>query len=204
MQKHKNIIGFMVCQWKDKLREVNIPDHKITTFCQVITARILDKINKGENFIALDSGKAGYKCDTKIAAEVARIENKDFPKSFHTYVDLRTQEIFYRELMEIVFTVVDYPIFTKGNVKINEIKVGDVHYEYEYGVGIKSVVKTLPQWDSERGIWFWESECCETGNTIPYAQNPDYSHYGINLYDYPAYVSVNEVENLPVPRPKNN
>jgi len=34
--------------------------------------------------------------------------------------------------------------YTKGNVIVEEIKVGDIHYEYELGVGIKCEVTTLP------------------------------------------------------------
>lgn len=30
--------------------------------------------------------------------------------------------------------------YTKGNVIVEKIKIGDIHYEYEYGIGIKSEV----------------------------------------------------------------
>lgn len=34
--------------------------------------------------------------------------------------------------------------FTKGNIIVEDIKVGDIQYEFEYGMGIKSEVVTLP------------------------------------------------------------
>ena len=45
---------------------------------------------------------------------------------------------------------------TRGNVIVEDIKIGDVHYEYEYGVGIKCEVITLPELN-EDGQYEWES-----------------------------------------------
>ena len=74
---------------------------------------------------------------------------------------------------------------TKGNVIVEEIRIGDIHYEYEYGVGIKSTVISLPEW-SDKGYWHWQSET-KSGVLIDYVVNPKYPHYSVNLYDYEAY-----------------
>ena len=76
--------------------------------------------------------------------------------------------------------------YTKGNVIVEDIKVGDIHYEYEYGVGIKSEVITKPVQDKD-GMWEWNSKSVNSGEVIHYGVHPEYSHYGPNLYDYEAY-----------------
>jgi hypothetical protein len=75
---------------------------------------------------------------------------------------------------------------TKGNVIIEEIKVGDVHYEYDMGLGIECEVITLPTMN-EDGNWTWKSKNLKHGAIIDYLVNPQYSHYSSNLYDYKAY-----------------
>jgi hypothetical protein len=75
---------------------------------------------------------------------------------------------------------------TKGNVIVEDIKIGDIHYEFEYGFGIKSKVISLPVRD-EKGYWTWKSENLKTQQIINYGVNEKYSHYGPNLYDYEAY-----------------
>lgn len=76
--------------------------------------------------------------------------------------------------------------YTKGNVIVEEIKIGDIHYEYEYGVGIKCEVVTLPVRD-EDGLWLWKSKNLTTGDIIDYGVHEKYSHYGPNLYNHEAY-----------------
>jgi hypothetical protein len=76
--------------------------------------------------------------------------------------------------------------YTKGNVIVEEIKVGDIHYEYEYGVGIKCEVTTLPTLN-ETGQYEWKSRNVNTDKVIDYLVDPKYSHYSANLYDYEAY-----------------
>lgn len=34
--------------------------------------------------------------------------------------------------------------YTKGNIVIEEIKIGDIHYEYDCGMGVKVRVISLP------------------------------------------------------------
>ena len=76
--------------------------------------------------------------------------------------------------------------YTKGNVIIEDINIGDIHYEYEYNLGIKSKVLTKPFLNLE-GNWEWKSENLLTGKIIDYLVNPKYAHYSANLYDYAAY-----------------
>jgi len=51
--------------------------------------------------------------------------------------------------------------YTKGDIIIEDIKIGDIHYEMEYGIYIKSKVKTLPvkevREDEDEFYWSWES-----------------------------------------------
>lgn len=75
---------------------------------------------------------------------------------------------------------------TKGNVIVENIKIGDIHYEFEYGCGIKCKVISLPVRD-ETGYWSWQSQNTRTGQIVDYGVREDMSHYGPNLYDYEAY-----------------
>lgn len=75
---------------------------------------------------------------------------------------------------------------TKGNVIVEEIKVGDIHYEYDMGLGIKCEVLTKPKLN-EDGNWTWKSKNVNSEKEIDYLVNPKYSHYSANLYDYEAY-----------------
>ena len=76
--------------------------------------------------------------------------------------------------------------YTKGDVIVEEIKIGDIHYEYELGVGIKCEVITLPKLN-ETGQYIWESKNLKTDNIINYLVDPKYPHYSSNLYNYEAY-----------------
>jgi hypothetical protein len=76
---------------------------------------------------------------------------------------------------------------TKGNVIVEEINIGDIHYEYDMGVGIKSEVISKPILN-EDGNWTWKSKNIISGEEINYMVNPDYPHYSVNLYDYEAYI----------------
>lgn len=75
---------------------------------------------------------------------------------------------------------------TKGNVVVEDIKIGDVHYEYEYGIGIKCEVITLPVRD-DKGYWTWQSKNLTSGKIIDYGVTEGMAHYSSNLYDYEAY-----------------
>jgi hypothetical protein len=75
---------------------------------------------------------------------------------------------------------------TKGNVIVEDIRVGDIHYEFEGGLGIKCQVLTQPVRD-EHGYWTWKSKNVNTGVEIEYGVHEQYPHYSVNLYDYVAY-----------------
>jgi hypothetical protein len=78
-------------------------------------------------------------------------------------------------------------IYTKGNVIVNKIEIGDIHYEYEYGTGIKCEVISKPV-RSEAGYWTWQSKNVYNGDIINYGITEDSAHYGPNLYDNEAYL----------------
>jgi hypothetical protein len=75
---------------------------------------------------------------------------------------------------------------TKGNVIVEDTRIGDIHYEYEYGMGVKCEVITLPALN-EDGQWEWKSRNLNSGREISYLVDPKYAHYSANLYDYEAY-----------------
>jgi len=81
---------------------------------------------------------------------------------------------------------------TKGNLIIEEIKMGDIHYEFDYGYCLKSEVISLPVRDP-LGLWSWQSKMLSTGETINYAVHENHTHYGPNLYDYEAYCGSKEI-----------
>lgn len=76
---------------------------------------------------------------------------------------------------------------TKGNIIIEEIKVGDLHFEYELGLGMKLEVLTKPELNDE-GNFVWNSKNLTSGRIVNYELNPKYpACYSVNLYDYEAY-----------------
>jgi len=79
--------------------------------------------------------------------------------------------------------------YTAGNIIIEDIKVGDIHYEFDYGCGIKCEVITLPERD-DNGKWTWKSKHSETGAEIAYMVTEGYAHYGPKLYDHVAYNGI--------------
>lgn len=76
--------------------------------------------------------------------------------------------------------------YTKGNVIVQDIKIGDVHYEYEMTFGIKCQVVSQPKLN-EIGQWVWQSKNLKTGEIINYLVDPKCSQYSANLFDYEAY-----------------
>jgi hypothetical protein len=77
--------------------------------------------------------------------------------------------------------------WTKGDVIIEEIKVGDIHYEYDYGCCVKSEVLTKPEIKDD--MWVWQSKNLTTEKVLTYKVSLDCpSHYSLNIYTYPAYV----------------
>jgi hypothetical protein len=84
---------------------------------------------------------------------------------------------------------------TKGGVILEDIKIGDIHYEYEHGMCVKSrVIEGIMQTENDEdssSTWEWKAVHIlpdgSDGRVIDYAVNDKYTHYGPNLYDYQAY-----------------
>lgn len=74
---------------------------------------------------------------------------------------------------------------TRGNVIVENIKVGDIHYEYEMNCCIKSEVISAPVKNGDQ--WSWQSKWLSNGRTIDYLVTEGMSHYSSKLYDYEAY-----------------
>lgn len=89
---------------------------------------------------------------------------------------------------------------TKGNIIVEQIKIGDIHYEFEGNFVIKTKVITLPirhnnftPEEGQGGYWTWNSEIISddkqrNGEIVRYGVTEGLAHYGPNLYDYEAYV----------------
>lgn len=86
---------------------------------------------------------------------------------------------------------------TKGNIIVENIKIGDIHYEFEYGCGIKVEVVSLPVKNESiiedaPNYWTWQSKIISdnpehNGKIVDYGVTEGLSHYGPNLYDNEAY-----------------
>ena len=75
---------------------------------------------------------------------------------------------------------------TKGNVIIEEIKVGDIHYEYHGNLCCKSTVLSLPV--LKDNVYEWKSKHFKSGKYIDYAMSITYPDaYRMYLYTYEAY-----------------
>lgn len=77
------------------------------------------------------------------------------------------------------------PTYTRGNVIIENIKVDDIHFEFDYGLCVKSKVLTTPKLYKDG--FRWKSLNLTTNETINYFVNPQYSVYAPKLYNYNAY-----------------
>ena len=76
---------------------------------------------------------------------------------------------------------------TKGNVIVEDIKVGDIHFEYDLGMEIRVEVTTEPVKDGDQ--WKWKAKT-EDGTEINYLVTEGMAHYGPNLYDHQAYTGM--------------
>lgn len=88
-------------------------------------------------------------------------------------------------------------VHTRGNIIVNHLKVGDIHYEYDYGRFIKSRVLTEPL-RNEEGYWTWKAQHIlpsgEDGmRVIQYGVHENYTHYASKLYDHEAYGGCKQV-----------
>ncbi len=80
-------------------------------------------------------------------------------------------------------------IYTKGNVEVQNIKLGDVQYEFGYGQELKSTVIELPR-EVEPGYWQWKNKT-DNHQEIVYGVRENMGHYGPNIYTYRAYKTIN-------------
>lgn len=80
---------------------------------------------------------------------------------------------------------------TKGNVIIEDIKIGDILYGYEYGCVAVTEVLTLPE--LKDNVYRWKAKNTKTGKEIEYAQNIKYPHYGLNIYSEPTYAGCRQI-----------
>ena len=71
----------------------------------------------------------------------------------------------------------------RGNVIVEDIRIGDIHYEYEYGMGIKCKVITLHVLNEENQ-WEWRNINVNNKREISYLADPKYVHHSANIYDY--------------------
>jgi len=81
---------------------------------------------------------------------------------------------------------------TGGNVIVEDIEVGDIHWEFEGNLGVKTEVVSLPRFN-KLGQWEWESKHLVSGEIIEYLVDPKYQHYAPKLYDHEAYSMVTYV-----------
>ena len=75
---------------------------------------------------------------------------------------------------------------TRGNIVVEEIKVGDIHFEFSGKWCIKSEVLTEPKLDGA-GVYHWKSKNLTNGEEFEYMVNSLYPHYSMKLYDHEAY-----------------
>lgn len=78
--------------------------------------------------------------------------------------------------------------YTKGDIIVEEIQVGDIQYDFPLPFGMKVKVITKPKKDSD-GNWNWTSENTLTGKIIHYFvhRDPTLSQFAPNLYSTEAY-----------------
>ena len=81
---------------------------------------------------------------------------------------------------------------TRGGIVLEDIEIGDIHYEYSYGTFIKVKVLTKPE--VEDGVWRWKDENLSSEGTIDYVISESNNHYGPNLYDHEAYFGCRELK----------
>ena len=82
--------------------------------------------------------------------------------------------------------------FTRGDVVPQQIKIGDIHYEYDMGCVVKSEVIELPKWNGKG--WEWKSKKINDNTIINYYVSHEHgSVYGAKLYTYEAYSGMKEI-----------
>ena len=74
-------------------------------------------------------------------------------------------------------------------MKPDNLNVGDVFYECQYGINIKVEVITRPKYTLEdnRRHWVWIGKNVCDGSIINYALTEGLDHYGPRIYSEPQY-----------------
>jgi hypothetical protein len=70
-------------------------------------------------------------------------------------------------------------------VNADDLEVGDVFYECQYGINLHMVVTEAVVFQNNR--WTWKA-IADDGKAIDYLTTKGYEHYGPKLYSMPAYV----------------
>lgn len=88
---------------------------------------------------------------------------------------------------------------TRGNVVVEDIKIGDIHYEYGYfKEEIKAQVMSLPVCKEVDGRMqcSWNAQILDCpdksriGEIVSYLVTDGFQHYSDPLYTYQAYVKI--------------
>ena len=77
---------------------------------------------------------------------------------------------------------------TNGNIIVENINVGDVHYEHRNGLCVKSVVTSKPTLNDD-GFWVWESKNVFSGEILKYNASGTYTEYNPVIYDHENGIS---------------
>lgn len=75
--------------------------------------------------------------------------------------------------------------YTGGDIIVENIKVGDVQWEIEYGKAIKVEVLSLPQLSNNQ--YTWQSKVLSNGEIIEYLVTIGHTHYAPKLYSSNIY-----------------
>lgn len=78
-------------------------------------------------------------------------------------------------------------VTTAGNILVQDIRIGDIHYEFHDGFGVKCQVINMPIKDLDNN-WTWESKNLKSGRIIHFFVNENHPQFAPKLYDYEAYI----------------
>lgn len=92
-----------------------------------------------------------------------------------------------REGKEFGLLVKPSKTFTGGDVIVEQIQVGDIHYEFEYGYYLEVEVLSRPVKQPNGPRWGWIAKDTTSGKEIKYVVHLDYCQSAPNLYTYIAY-----------------
>ncbi len=79
--------------------------------------------------------------------------------------------------------------------EIKDLKIGNIHYECQYGYNVKAQVISEPEpivGVDEKPAWKWTAVNTQNGEEIEYMLTEGLSHYGPRLYWMPQYARFND------------